>query len=400
MESKISYEKIGQLISYALILTMILFFLVDFIGKIGDRLHPPLAQISVWIKPIVFFFAGGAIYYFRHCIPRWVLIAFPALIISFLLGQYFLPSEHSFLQQVAFNSKTLVWYLFPILIYPLVLFHTTLNIPLIKKVFEAIFIVNAIFAIAGLVLDIQLFGSYHHSRFGYNGLFRFSTHSSFLYMIYMFYFYIQLKTNFNRKYLLLYTLAIILAAIAGSKLLFLFIFGLSLLLLPKPYNRIAIGAGIAVIAALSIYQDWFMQHIIAPYFPVLADVADKSGMASMLFSERDILFQEGFLPYIQEKWSIMNVLFGGADFHLFRSQFEFVDLFWFFGIIGTGIYLFFWYRMIYSHTHFSIAWLLFWLLVALAGNFFSTITVTLTFLIFILLISRIHPSTQHINTTK
>lgn len=47
------------------------------------------------------------------------------------------------------------------------------------------------------------------------------------------------------------------------------------------------------------------------------------------------------MSYITEKWSFANYFIGGIDFNRVRVEFEIVDIFLFFGIIGIAVYALF-----------------------------------------------------------
>jgi hypothetical protein len=72
----------------------------------------------------------------------------------------------------------------------------------------------------------------------------------------------------------------------------------------------------------------------------LSNVLEKKGMLTMLFSYRNLLFTDCFIPYITENWTLLNFIFGGAEFNLYRTELELIDLFWFFGVFGSAIYLY------------------------------------------------------------
>ena len=59
------------------------------------------------------------------------------------------------------------------------------------------------------------------------------------------------------------------------------------------------------------------------------------------------MFQQS-IEYIQTNWSLLNYFFGGVDFLNFRSEFGFFDLFLTLGVLGTIVYLWFIYEILFK----------------------------------------------------
>ncbi|MCK5814987.1 MAG: hypothetical protein KAH07_03485 [Flavobacteriaceae bacterium] len=91
-------------------------------------------------------------------------------------------------------------------------------------------------------------------------------------------------------------------------------------------------------------------------------------------SYRDKLFLEKTLPFIKDNWEFKNFLFGGVTDLSTKSQMDFIDVFYFLGIIGGGLYLYLYYKSFFTFkTNLEVKLLLSLLLVIVfvAGNFFA-----------------------------
>jgi len=122
------------------------------------------------------------------------------------------------------------------------------------------------------------------------------------------------------------------------------------------------------------------------YNPVFSEIRSSQGIISAILSYRDQLFIERTLPFIEQNWSFTNYLFGGASDFETRPQLEFFDLFYFWGIIGSVIYL-----LLYYHSFKPLKlpkqeeWFFFISLIIimfLAGNFFYNASIPIYLLIF------------------
>ena len=92
-----------------------------------------------------------------------------------------------------------------------------------------------------------------------------------------------------------------------------------------------------------------------------------------MVSLRDQHLLEELLPLVQEKWTWRNYLFGGGyDMH-YRSQFGVLDLLYFFGILGTAVYFFIFWKLFVTfkiNTVTTIFLIGTFILMAFSANFF------------------------------
>ena len=110
----------------------------------------------------------------------------------------------------------------------------------------------------------------------------------------------------------------------------------------------------------------------------------KQGLFSSIFSFRDHLLLGETLPYIQNNWKWPNYLFGGISDLSTRTQMGFIDVFYFWGIVGGIVYLYTFYK---SYIYFDLnnwkiyLFLILSVIVFLSGNFFENASLAIYLLI-------------------
>ena len=86
---------------------------------------------------------------------------------------------------------------------------------------------------------------------------------------------------------------------------------------------------------------WMGFPIIEEQFAVWENIFNERGLSAAVLSYRNISFQKFFLDDIENKWGLINFLFGGADFYnRMRTEMMIIDLFHFWGLIGGAFYLY------------------------------------------------------------
>ncbi|MCR9182168.1 MAG: hypothetical protein NXH73_04515 [Flavobacteriaceae bacterium] len=226
---------------------------------------------------------------------------------------------------------------------------------------------NSILIFIGVIFSIKLFNTYQGDRFGFNGMFAAVSNGSYAYIITLLYFLLSYKDKVfkNWKFILIF----ISCFFIGTKAVYLAMaLTLAYIVVAAkiPHKKTILSLG-AIVSLAAAYYFFF-------HYGIFNSIRQSDGLISALLSYRDELFLERTLPYIQENWSWVNYLFGGvSDFDL-RSQMEFIDVFFFWGLLGGAFYLFIFYKLFLpfklSRTGiFFIAFLAF--IVLLAGNFFA-----------------------------
>lgn len=373
----------------------LLFVLSDFISKVGAFYYNSLIHTSQITKGLFQVFALGFIIKNSHFKDLFLYVGIGLLLLFHCLGLLFLDSEFSFLSNLKSNAHILNWYLFVfLLVIAFRSYERTItsdfseSIYFLRLCFVGYFYANFIATIIGFLIDFELFSSYPYSeRFGYNGLMRNVTHASYIIIIYIIYFYYQHKQLASKRNLfhLLSALCFVFLLATKAAILFLLIFTTFIVYKKNKF----VFAGLLLIMGVMpfILKDYFMNQMLPKHFSPLAQVYHNQGMLAMLTSLRTEQFAELFLPYVSENWVFANYLFGGFDISLRKIEFELVDLWLTFGLLGVLLYLF----MFFKYA-FSIVWikkhllvLLLFFIVFLAGSFFSSVPVITVFFVFYLL---------------
>lgn len=383
--------------SHFLGILFLLFVLSDFISKAGAFYYNSLIHTSQITKGLFQLFAVGFIVKNNHFKDRFLYVGIGLLLSFHCLGLLFLDSEFSFLNNLKSNVHIINWYLFVfLLILAFRSYERTVKLDFSKTIyflrlcFVGYFYANLIAAITGFLIDFELFSSYPYSdRFGFNGLMRNVTHASYIVIIYIIYFYYQYKQSATKRNLfhLLSALCFVFLLATKATILFLLLF-FAFIVYKK--NKLFF-AGLLLIMGITpfILKDFLLNQLLPKYFAPLAEVYENQGMLPMLTSLRSEQFTELFLPYVSENWGFANYLFGGFDNSLRKIEFELVDLWLTFGLLGILLYLFIFFKyafpIVWIKKH-SLVLLLFFI-VFLAGSFFSSVPVITVFFVFYLLSS-------------
>ncbi|WP_147278479.1 hypothetical protein [Marinirhabdus gelatinilytica] len=327
-------KKIG---ANPLALIFLLLVLSEFIYKICIKEHWHEFKISAGLKTLLqlFFVVQIARSNYKKLIPIVLLV------IIFMLGQVGWVPLGQFIKNTWFLDK----YLFVLLVltYVSTISGVKQYYPLLFQIFEIFMVLNSIFIVIGFVFDLDYFSTYygHGKRFGLNGMILRSGASTYIYWIALFYFFTACFVKRRKKY---WQLIIVLLAslLIGTKAMFIayFFLGVLLLLLFRKHKNKwwLLAIALAGIVGAYFFKDaleWVMLQS-----PSLRQVYNERGLFSAVVSLRDQHLFEEMLPLIREKWTWRNYLFGGGYNMHYRSQFGMLDLFYFFGIVGTMAYLF------------------------------------------------------------
>jgi hypothetical protein len=353
---------------------LIVFFFSEAYGKI-TYLSGSDTNIQSAIKVVVLIFITfKIIFYYKKYFHFLSIIG---LSICFLMGQYFIPD--------GFSTNIIV--LFLRYIFPLILFlyfnnHLIINESskkLLFKFFEAIIILNSFLIVFGFLFKIQIFETYEFSRFGYNGLLRTSTTSTYFYLISLFYFLYLYKEQFFNKWKSI--LVFIVCFLIGTKSIYL---GLSAVTLTFLFIRFRnykkkylLGFGFLLITLIIGYFLFFE-------FGKFNQIRESHGLVSSILSYRDQLFLNKTLPNIKENWNFINYLTGGLNNIHDRSQLDIIDIMHFWGILGGTFYVLIYYKLLITFPLiridlFFIVFLIF--IIFFAGNFFTYSTIPVYLLI-------------------
>ncbi|WP_299108156.1 hypothetical protein [uncultured Winogradskyella sp.] len=375
-------------------LILFAFYFSEFISKYLKFSNFDFTRVSGVVKLLVEIFLCGYIFIYKKEFSKQLLKGIVLFTMFYILGQFFLLKE-SFLNRLVLNLYTLNSYVFVfILYYAFKPINKTDRIIAKKQLsyldttIKGIFIINAFAILIGFIFNLDLFKTYigFSNRFGYNGLFLHASHSSYIYIILIMYFfasYLNKKTNINFIFLLC---SIVFSFMIGTKTIYLFNLLFLLYLLYTSVKRIYALFILFAIGIFIMFTYSFGIQIFKDNFYVLHKVYQNHGILTMLFSYRDINVTDGFVPYIHKNWSVINYIFGGAEFNNFRTEIEIVDLYWFLGFLGTFIYLKIFYNKILSELlrikKLRFPMIAFLLCGLLSGSFFTNVPILPYLIIF------------------
>lgn len=255
--------------------------------------------------------------------------------------------EYDFFKSLkASNFFYLIKYLYPFIF--LGVFSLTKNKEeIISRYFgilEKVLIVNAFFVFFGFFLSIDYFQSYPHSnRFGYDGLL------DRLFFIY-FSMIVILRRVFLSKIDSRFLIICLASLLSGTKLILLFFALLAVFYLYEK-RKIRVLYIVSIILGLGIV---FLKPIVnyaAKIFPFWQHLLTKYGYLTVLLSERDLLIQN-VLEYFRNECTLNNFFFGGMEFTKYATQMDFIDLFLFFGVTGSAIYITLLSKIVNKYYHF------------------------------------------------
>lgn len=319
-------------------LILIVFFATEFVSKILKFNNTSFDRISGLVKLSTEIFIVIYLYKKRRENLKTLLRIFCIFFTIYLAGHIFLLPGFSLIKFTT-NLYSLNGYLFIFVLfyalYPQNLFQErVLNCQLkyLGKALKIIFIINSFAILLGVIFSIDFFQTYlfTNTRFGFNGMYLHASHSSYIYCIYILYFY-NLHTQTNTKSSLSFFLcSISVSFIIATKTILFFDFLFLIYLLHK---ELSMGKFFAVLSGLILFMysiKAFVFNIFINKFKTLYNLYMDEGLITMVFSTRDQSLSRNLFPYINEKWRWVNFVFGGADFQTARTEFEIIDLFWFF----------------------------------------------------------------------
>lgn len=215
---------------------------------------------------------------------------------------------------------------------------------IIVNIFLFVLYFNSIFILIGFFFEINYLKAFpYSSRFGYTGLFVKSGDAVLLYILAIIYQYTQYLKG---KSILPVTYFLFIIILSGKKiglLIFplLYITHLCMYSRNKNFFRFL---GLLIISLLIFFKELII-NLFIKLFPFWVPLYEKNGFWSVVFSKRDLLIKNTF-GFISENWSFLNFLFGGSNFSKLRVELDPIDLFIYFGLFGSAIYISFFTRQI------------------------------------------------------
>lgn len=263
------------------------------------------------------------------------------LFVSFFIGQYYYHDDNfkeGIIKNFTHFARFAFWII--VVVWFSVQKYTLEDLKKVLNVITIVLVFNSLFIFAGIMFNINLFQTYQGGwRFGYNGLFSSISTTSYLYVIVIYSEFFLIKKEGKNK--LLFFLLASSGVLIGTKTLWLFL--MSLLIFNITNTRLS-GLSIryaVLLLLISAVFIWMGFPIIEEQFAVWENIFNERGLSAAVLSYRNISFQKFFLDDIENKWGLINFLFGGADFYnRMRTEMMIIDLFHFWGLIGGAFYLY------------------------------------------------------------
>ena len=368
-----------------LVILLLLFFISEAFTTIAFKLFKlDFHNYSALIKGG---FMGLAIVYgflALNTYRKHLMLFLCLMSIFFIIGNYAFQS-YVFGEKIAHN---MVYFSRYMLVFTIVLVFVENKKLTTNKwvyfVFEKIVVFNSLLILLGVFFDIPLFKTYYN-RFGYNGLFMSPSISTYFYALSLVYFLNRYLTKKEKLFELVLVSLICFLTGARALTLYFCLTLIHLIWIKKWYLKRFFYVTVAFISTVIILLRQPIYEFLQKSFPGNFELYKQDGLITALTSFRNLKLKENFLPLIQEKWNIWNYLFGGTDFVKYRVEFEIFDVFLFFGIAGTLLYLFYYFKFIFCFKTLSgfgkvqIVLILFTAL--LSGTFFNNAPIALYLLV-------------------
>jgi hypothetical protein len=379
---------------------LLLFLLAEFVSKILIINNVGFVRVSAIPKVLLQILIAFYVVRKHELIDKRFLGSLFLLFFLFILGLISLNEKRISLELIIEGIQVFNWYVY---IYVLFMGFSIIQQTLKEYryllqglffTFELIFIINLVCVMLGVLFSIDYFKTYRgDNRFGFNGLFLHASHSSYIYIIYICYFYFNTIT-YKKKEILL-CLALIFSLIVGTKTIyfFLIILGIYTFFRLKIYlNMLCSLTIVFMFSFLLLFKNQILE-VLKVHFHLFFSIYEDSGLITMLFSYRNLSIENDFIPYIMNNWSFLNYFFGGAEFLKARTELSIIDFFWFFGFIGTFIYFYMYYEFILkeiiSKSFVRLLILLIFFVSIFAGSFFSNVPVTIYFFVLVVFFKHI-----------
>lgn len=363
--SRLNFELIA-------ILLLILFFFSEayskiFLFSIGEK-----SMIPLYLKVIVLVVMAAFLLFKSYKKLFGVFL----LAIFFSIGQAVLPNSFQWPVVVSFSK-----YVFPILLFH---FFNAENDRKTKtsllNVFEGLVVLNSLLVFIGLIFEIHIFENYSGGRFGYNGLLIVSATATYFFITALCYFLVRYKENVVKNWR--FWVAVLACICLGIKSVYLALAAVTGFYVFNFIKTKALKYSLFCVFLIAVFGFAYYLFFVNPVFE---NIRESQGMLTSVLSLRDQLFLNETLPFIQNNWSWPNYLFGGVSDIYTRTQMAFIDLIYFWGILGAVAYSFFFlksyihFQMKQKHVIFGL--LLFAIIAFLAGNFFTNASVPIYLLV-------------------
>ncbi|MFD1062569.1 hypothetical protein ACFQ1Q_04865 [Winogradskyella litorisediminis] len=303
------------------------------------------------------------------------------LTIIFIVGQlFFLFKNNTSKTDLLNNLFTFSTYIFLPLFVVCVENEKTHEIVLrnVISIKVAAFI-NLPIILFSLIVPFEIFRSYPLTdRFGFNGFLGFSSSASFFYIAIIIIFFGTYYINKSKKNLIFLILHTFISILVGTKTIWFFLLLVAIsyfcFLIKNPlksFFRFLFLIGIIFFLSFREKIELFIVSI----FSFAERYYNEYGFLTVILSTRDLYFKQVYNYYISN-FSLPTFLFGGINVIKIRVEFEFINMFVFFGLFGTLVYLLIIRYIFYKTQQKPIKTTIFVALIitcALSGGFFYSV---------------------------
>lgn len=377
-------------LSRLLTVTISLYLLGDITRKLSILFELEFTRYTALFKGVSFllltvFFIRHYNEYLKSSKLRYIGVLTVILICIFIFNQLvfktYVYENYNLLENFLYLIRYLSWPILLIVFYPLFVTNFLKN-SLHFEFYTSFFFINCLIVVLGVLFEIKLFGTYN-SRFGSMGIFNTSNQASFIFILYITYFYTCLK-NYKSYFLILGI--ILISFLVGTKKIYLFSWLLFLYFIYEKRVYTKKTFYLILVSLLSLFYIFFdrIKELLFSVFDVIFSVFEKNGLITAIFSLRDQLLINSFdLNY--RGWSFLNYFFGGPFFPNNSVELEWIDLYYFFGICGIPYFvnLFNLYLKDISFKKFKILFLFILTVSFFSGGFILEANTSLVFFIII-----------------
>lgn len=361
------------LLRYLLPVMLVVQYLAEAYSKILELQTLQYSEAPRYVKLVILL----PFFYLMLRNTRRKLLLYVAIpVVVFMLGQ--LSLSCGFGNNAILNLGR---YLFPLIVLGAFTgnIRKKVDLNLLFKTFEWLMVFNTVCIFMGIFFGIEIFETYNLRRFGYNGLLMTSSASTYIYALSLFYFLLKYGSYAYKHWKFLVVL--IGSFLVGTKALYVVLFvTLTYLLWLLIRGRLRL-----VVIPAFVLGSFAVGYYAFSSYDIFSEMTRESGIWSAVLSGRDQLLVRDTIPFIREYWSTSNYFFGGVCDFSTRSEMGFVDLFYFWGILGGLWYMFAYYRsfvIFRFNMTISILAVLMLVIVVMAGNFFIYTSLPLFLLIF------------------
>lgn len=237
------------------------------------------------------------------------------------------------------------------------------------KLFKTVLYINCYLIILGLIFEIELFRSYPYSnRFGYDGFLSKHGEAAYYFIFFITILYYEYINNKTPKKLFKLLVVSLVSILLGKKAVLLFLVLLILLHFTFVVKRIKeVVATVLISGAFIFFCNEALSELLFKIFPYWEEIRQRHDLLATITSTRSDLFKR-FINDIAAEWETINYFFGIGEYERLKVEFEFVDVFMFFGLIGVLIFLLLFKKYFYNKENKLSTYLL---LSVLITSFFS-----------------------------